>query len=141
MEVLCSVQSGHTACGVFAESALASTLQTAVPWTAELVWHTNTFGSCMVLLVPLSSWHTDSNKAYCLFCRFDMDIKFSLLKEGVNSHSLKRSSLQSVEFFLSVYKQLAGKHFYFFVQIMKTSVNTGTIKQVHTGYLLFNFQP
>lgn len=68
--------SGHTACGVFAVSALASPLLAAVPWTAELLWHTNTSGGCMVLPVQLSSWHMDSNKPgcnYCFSCRFAMD--------------------------------------------------------------------
>lgn len=70
------LQSGHTACGVFAVSALASRLQAAVPWADELLWHENALGSCMVLPVQLSSWHTDSNKPgcnYCFSCRFDMD--------------------------------------------------------------------
>lgn len=71
-------QSGHPACAAFAVSALASALQAAVPWTAELLWHMKTFSSCMVFPVQLSSWHTDSNQPtcnYCFSCRFDTDIE------------------------------------------------------------------
>lgn len=72
------LQSGHTACGVFAMSTLASHLRAALPWTAELLWHTNMFVSCMVLSVQLYSWHTVSKKPgcySCLSCRFDMYVE------------------------------------------------------------------